>query len=100
MLAGRAPLARGGGGGFGFARTARQAFTPLEPLLLRGLERSTQCASRARPTFDHGVDAQFPAFRSRDVLRVPRARGGRQRLERILPEWSDEFVTVGGPPLQ
>ena len=75
-----------------------------EPRSVRGtrsLKHAVERAFRAGQPFDDRIDAQFPAFRGRDVVRVARAQGFGQRLERVLPEWSHEFVvTHGEPPLQ
>src|SRR5688572_17631647 len=85
-------LARGGGGGVGFARTARQAGS-LCAFGARRVKQLRHRGLRARPDFDYVVDREFPTFRSfhlREILRT-RARG--KLLVSLLPEICDEILT-------
>src|ERR1700741_22766 len=62
-------LARGGGGGFGFARTARQTANSVRAR--RRLEKLENRVLNARPQLDHAAKREFPAFRSlhlREIL--------------------------------
>src|SRR5262245_36066931 len=81
-------LARGGGGEASDSPGRRGK-------ALRCLQTFRDCASRALQAFERRVDAQFPALGGGDVGCIPRAQGGRQRLERVLPERGLDVVTHG-----